>query len=138
MRTCSATKKFSNTNIAIKKEGIDRIATTITAVVIKMSLPASQLATQLATQSTTELATHLANQLITQKTTTQVANKTVTFEYRRCLAKFLFNSQLYYYIRESHSKKIVLSTVYSIFKNLASPHTTRLVIILYSTHQTTQ
>ena len=92
MRTCSATKKFNNTNIAIKKEGVDYIATTATVVVTKMSLPASQLATQLATQLTTKLATHPANQLVTQKATTQVANEIVAFEYRRYLAEFSFNS----------------------------------------------
>ena len=43
--TCFATKKFSNTDIAINKKGVDRIATTVIVVVTKMSLPASQLAT---------------------------------------------------------------------------------------------
>ena len=73
-------------------------------------------ATQLGTQSTTELATppafstitHLANQLVTQKGTTQLVNKIAVFketlkiaistplpkafQYRGCLAEFLFNS----------------------------------------------
>ena len=127
--TCSATKSKttakaslrllstpgkhpSNADIAVKKEGVDRTATTATAAVTKMSLPA----TQLATQSTTELATpsafsavaHPANQLVTQKATTQVFNETVAFEEalelaistplpkafecRRCSAEFSFNS----------------------------------------------
>ena len=82
MGTCSATKRktiikttsitSSNADIAIKKERVDRTATiTATVVVAEISL--------------------LANQLVTQKATTQVVNKIVVFECRRCLAKLLFN-----------------------------------------------
>ena len=35
----------SNADIAIKKEGVDRIATTTTTVVVEISLPTTQLAT---------------------------------------------------------------------------------------------
>ena len=83
-----------------------------------MSLPASQL------------ATYLANQLVIQKATTQVVNKTVVFECRYCLAKFLSNSQLYYYIRESHGKKTVLLIVHSVVKNSAPSSASRIILFL--------
>ena len=44
-----ASTTISNTNIALKKKGVDNTTTTITVVVIEISLPASQLATQLVT-----------------------------------------------------------------------------------------
>ena len=115
MPTCSATKKFSNADIAVKKEGVDRTATTAKAAATKMSLPASQL------------ATHPANQLAIQKATTQAANETVAFECRHCSAEFSSNSQLHHYIRESHDKKTVLSTVHSAVKNSAPSSASRII-----------
>ena len=41
MGTCSATKKFSNADIAVKKEGVDCTATTAIVVVTKISLLAT-------------------------------------------------------------------------------------------------
>ena len=143
--TCSATKPrkttakaasttSSNADIAVKKEGVDRTATTTTAAATKMSLPATQLATQ------------PAFQLATQKGTTQAANETAAFkealeiaistplskafECRRCSAEFSFNSQLHRHIRESHSIGTASSTVHSAFKNSAPSSASRAIVPL--------
>ena len=127
-------KHSSNADIAVKKEGVDRTATTAIVAATKMSLPATQLATQ------------PAFQLATQKGTTQAANETAAFkealeiaistplskafECRRCSAEFSFNSQLYRHIRESHSIGTALSTVHSVFKNSALSLASRAIVLL--------
>ena len=92
-----------------------------------MSLPA----TQLVTQSSTELATkQVVNKIVSFEEALEIATLTPlpkAFEYRYCLAEFSSNSQLYYYVRESHGKKIVSSTVYSTVKNSASSSASRII-----------
>ena len=52
------------------------------------------------------------------------------FEYRRCLAKFSFNSRLYYYIQKSHSIGTASLTMHSTIKNSALSLASRAIISL--------